>query len=581
MVMDLEHICRDAASSSSSSTNIFCNIKNRCSPCRCYRCCTSSFLNDHTYSLLKRICHKIIKSHSRQQCRENYSVFDGGSLKDLGWQKRRSEGKIRKDCRREGTDERKLKPTIDLGPLNKSLRDKGINEEEFRALKISKKGSNKKKQLSAKGKSEDRTENSDKPSQDTDASIISKKSRKEKGRKDKENGNTDKDDSKKSVKEENEGEHIKGNKDKRTNGKTKSQNNKSRGAKDKGDTDNKDTDITESGKSRKDKRGKDDDKESGNIDGDEAKISRKQTGKNESRKSDKDNRIGNKDNDDSTESRKSRKDKDSKKGKAHINDDDNNQSASNSKKDQGEKDRSSYSKDVKSKSKKGEYKLDDEVDNNETGGKKMKNEKSKGKPLGKGAEDSKSKKDTSEDIEEKSIDKNVINSIVDKGGSKKKDGSYSGDDAKKLNKSKSDGLNESSAGRESVLKRKGVGSDRKKHGGSTPNISNFHKKKKRRSSRQSAFSTKVESKSGVRFGIKGSKNIQMDGPSSRSELYMQSFLRPSRCDEVRPCDILRTQLEQRDLSRFFHCCPRNNCRMCSPCCLNAVTGTPCCGNFGT
>ncbi|XP_030243610.1 protein qua-1-like isoform X12 [Drosophila navojoa] len=80
MGFDLERICcLPPSSSSSSTTKIFCNDNyNKCSQCCCYPCCRQSLLNDHTYSLLKRICHKIIKSYNRQQCREKYTVFNGG-----------------------------------------------------------------------------------------------------------------------------------------------------------------------------------------------------------------------------------------------------------------------------------------------------------------------------------------------------------------------------------------------------------------------------------------------------------------------------------------------------------------------
>ncbi|XP_034663542.1 cylicin-2-like isoform X2 [Drosophila subobscura] len=573
MVMDLEHICRDPVSSSSSSSKIFCH--SRCSPCCCYGCCAPSFLNDHTYSLLKRICHKIIKSHSRQQCRESYSVFDGGSLKDLGWKKRHSEGKVGKDLRREETDEWKLKHKNDLGPSKKSLKDSDSNDKEIKGLTRSKKGSNGKNQHSlGEGRSEA------KPSQDTDASFTSKKLRKEKGRggkdDDKGHSNTDKDGSKKSLKDEKDGEH------KKENEKTNSQN-KIRGAKVKNDTDKRDTNLTASGKSRKDKRqGKDDDKESGEDgDGKDPKQSGKQTGKTESKKS---RKNGSRDEDDNN--------KDSKKGKPYMDGDNNTPSP-------------------KSKSKQREHTSDKKVFNdgegetNEAGGKKMKNDLA-GLKLKQGtiktlkdtskeevhtADGSrgKSAKVTTDATEDKSIDNNLINGMVDRVDSKRKKGSYSGDSAQKLklssaeDKSRSDGQNELSSERESAKKGKGEkenkGDDRKEHGGATPNGSSINEQKNRRSSSQRALKLKVESKSGVRHGIRGSKNIQADGPLSRSELYMQRFLRPSRYDEVRPCDILRTQLEQRDLSRFFQCCPRTNCRMCSPCCT--VPGIPCCGNFGT
>ncbi|XP_070144476.1 cylicin-2 isoform X2 [Drosophila kikkawai] len=75
----IEYKCCNPASSTSSSTKIFCDGEKLCNPCGCYRCCKSAFFNDHTYSILKRICHKIIQNQSRQRCRENYSVFDGGN----------------------------------------------------------------------------------------------------------------------------------------------------------------------------------------------------------------------------------------------------------------------------------------------------------------------------------------------------------------------------------------------------------------------------------------------------------------------------------------------------------------------
>ncbi|SPP83219.1 uncharacterized protein DDB_G0290685-like [Drosophila guanche] len=572
--MDLENICRDPVSSSSSSSKIFCH--SRCSPCRCYGCCAPSFLNDHTYSLLKRICHKIIKSHSRQQCRETYSVFDGGSLKDLGWKKRHSEGKIGKDLLREGTDEWKLKHKTDLGPSKKSLKDRDSNDKEIKGLKKSKKGSNGKTQHSlGEGRSEA------KPSQDTDASLTSKKLRKEKGRggKDDNKGhsNTDKDGSKKSLKDEKDGEHKK---DTLKNEKTKSQINKSRDATNKDAPDKRDANLTASGKSRKE--GKDDDKESEEDgDGKDPKKSGKQTGKTESKKS---RKNGSRDEDDN--------DKDSKKGEPHLNVDNNTQSP-------------------KSKSKQREHtpnnKIfnDGEGENNEAGGKKMKNDladqklkqgtvknlKDQSKEEVHTADGSKGKsaKNTTGETEDKSIDNNLIKDMVDRVDSKKTKGSHSGDSATKLklssaeDKSRSGGQNEPTSERGSAKKGKGEkeekGDDRKEHGEATQNDSSINKEKKRRSSSQSALKLKVESKSGVRHGIKGSKNIQVDGPSSRSEVYMQRYLRSSRCDEVRPCDILRTQLEQRDLSRFFHCCPRTNCRMCSPCCT--VPCVPRCGNFGT
>lgn len=66
--------------SSSSSTNINCDV-NKCSPsCCCYACCRQSILNDHTYGILKKACNKIFKDFNRQKCREKYAVFPGPNM---------------------------------------------------------------------------------------------------------------------------------------------------------------------------------------------------------------------------------------------------------------------------------------------------------------------------------------------------------------------------------------------------------------------------------------------------------------------------------------------------------------------
>ncbi|XP_062123752.1 protein PIF [Drosophila sulfurigaster albostrigata] len=95
MGFNLAQICCNPPSSSSSTTQIFCNDNfNKCSPCRVPCCCRNSILTDHTYSILKRICHKIIKNYNRQLCREKYTVFDGGNSISPRWSDRqyREEG---------------------------------------------------------------------------------------------------------------------------------------------------------------------------------------------------------------------------------------------------------------------------------------------------------------------------------------------------------------------------------------------------------------------------------------------------------------------------------------------------------
>ncbi|XP_036324899.1 uncharacterized protein LOC118738086 [Rhagoletis pomonella] len=47
--------------------------------CQCHPCCVSSMINDHTYSLLKKICRKVIKDYQRKESRERYTIFDGGN----------------------------------------------------------------------------------------------------------------------------------------------------------------------------------------------------------------------------------------------------------------------------------------------------------------------------------------------------------------------------------------------------------------------------------------------------------------------------------------------------------------------
>lgn len=96
MGLNLAQIYWDPPSSSSSTTKIyfienfgkfnFCEV-----PC-CYR---NSVLHGHTYSILKRICNKIIKNYNRQQCLETYTVFNGGNSTDP----RRSEKYYREDGR--------------------------------------------------------------------------------------------------------------------------------------------------------------------------------------------------------------------------------------------------------------------------------------------------------------------------------------------------------------------------------------------------------------------------------------------------------------------------------------------------
>ncbi|XP_030564225.1 cylicin-2-like isoform X2 [Drosophila novamexicana] len=117
MGFDLERICCNPPSSSSSTENIFCNENfNKCSPCCCHSCCRKSFLNDHTYSILKRVCHKIIKSYNRQQCREKYTIFDGGNSINGRWSERQ---KDEKSCKER-----------EVGEKFKKGKDRGENEKD-------------------------------------------------------------------------------------------------------------------------------------------------------------------------------------------------------------------------------------------------------------------------------------------------------------------------------------------------------------------------------------------------------------------------------------------------------------------
>ncbi|XP_070854102.1 micronuclear linker histone polyprotein isoform X2 [Drosophila suzukii] len=79
MIKPLECVCCSTASSSSTVGKMVPNNENQCCLCTCNRCCKSSYFCNNDYSLLKRICHKIIKNYNRQQCRERYTVFDGGN----------------------------------------------------------------------------------------------------------------------------------------------------------------------------------------------------------------------------------------------------------------------------------------------------------------------------------------------------------------------------------------------------------------------------------------------------------------------------------------------------------------------
>uniref|UniRef100_A0A034WRB2 Uncharacterized protein n=2 Tax=Bactrocera dorsalis TaxID=27457 RepID=A0A034WRB2_BACDO len=88
MVFDLNSTNNLPQSSTSSCTDYFydgCHSKsqNNChiqyQKCQCRPCCINSVLNDHTYSLLKKICRKVFRDYHRQKSREKYTIFDGGN----------------------------------------------------------------------------------------------------------------------------------------------------------------------------------------------------------------------------------------------------------------------------------------------------------------------------------------------------------------------------------------------------------------------------------------------------------------------------------------------------------------------
>ncbi|XP_053950070.1 uncharacterized protein DDB_G0290685-like isoform X1 [Anastrepha ludens] len=88
MVVNLNAVNNLPLSSTSSCTDYFfdgCHSKNQnnCQSqyqdCQCRPCCVNSMINDHTYSLLKKICRKVIRDYHRQQTREKYTIFDGGN----------------------------------------------------------------------------------------------------------------------------------------------------------------------------------------------------------------------------------------------------------------------------------------------------------------------------------------------------------------------------------------------------------------------------------------------------------------------------------------------------------------------
>ncbi|XP_020714095.1 ribosome-binding protein 1 isoform X2 [Ceratitis capitata] len=88
MVFDLNTTNNLPQSSTSSCTDYFfdgCQSKsqNNCQSqyqnCQCRPCCVNSMINDHTYSLLKKICRKVIRDYHRQKSREKYTIFDGGN----------------------------------------------------------------------------------------------------------------------------------------------------------------------------------------------------------------------------------------------------------------------------------------------------------------------------------------------------------------------------------------------------------------------------------------------------------------------------------------------------------------------
>ncbi|KQS08427.1 uncharacterized protein Dere_GG26511, partial [Drosophila erecta] len=83
MTKYLECVCCCPASSSSIETKILCDKEYNWCPFLCNRQCPTSYIYAHGYSMLKKICHKIIQNYNRKQCRETYTVFGGGnSTKD-------------------------------------------------------------------------------------------------------------------------------------------------------------------------------------------------------------------------------------------------------------------------------------------------------------------------------------------------------------------------------------------------------------------------------------------------------------------------------------------------------------------
>ncbi|XP_036224329.2 cylicin-2 isoform X2 [Bactrocera oleae] len=88
MVFDLNTTNNLPQSSTSSCKDYFydgCNSKsqNNChvqyQNCHCRPCCINSVVSDHTYSLLKKICRKVFRDFNRQKSREKYTIFDGGN----------------------------------------------------------------------------------------------------------------------------------------------------------------------------------------------------------------------------------------------------------------------------------------------------------------------------------------------------------------------------------------------------------------------------------------------------------------------------------------------------------------------
>ncbi|XP_065355180.1 uncharacterized protein LOC135949519 [Calliphora vicina] len=67
----------NASGTSSCSDYIDHCCQRKCNNTCCRDQC--EYINDRTYTTLRKICHKIFKDYNRSQCREKYTIFDGGN----------------------------------------------------------------------------------------------------------------------------------------------------------------------------------------------------------------------------------------------------------------------------------------------------------------------------------------------------------------------------------------------------------------------------------------------------------------------------------------------------------------------